>query len=175
VIRWVDYDTPQKLSQDARWSTLEYTGRKRAGPWDDSAAEPDIRSASARQDAGAQEMTLAHLLIAAELPEGFRYPHAFLRTVELGLVNLEPWWVLHGDLLRARQAGVRTRYPTRTLVPFARRQDNDDVACFDVDTGTVVIVHDFADPGWEQRAAFNDFYGWLRHAIDEFVEFDVDQ
>ncbi len=118
---------------------------------------------------------MAQLLSAAELPEGFHYPHQFLRTVELGLVDLEPWWILHGDLLRERQVGLRTRYPARTLVPFARRQDNDDVACFDVDTGKLVIVHDFAAPGWEQRAEFDDFYGWLRQAIDEFVEFDVDQ
>lgn len=118
---------------------------------------------------------MAQLLSAAELPERFCYPHQFLRTVELGLVDLEPWQILHGDLLRARQAGLRTRYPVRTLVSFARRQDNDDVACFDVDRGKVVIVHDFAAPGWEQRAEFDDFYGWLRHAVDDFVEYDVDQ
>jgi len=31
-------NTPQKLSQDTRWSKLEYNGRKGASPWDDSAA-----------------------------------------------------------------------------------------------------------------------------------------
>lgn len=116
---------------------------------------------------------MAHLLNAAELPEGFRYPHAFLRTVERGLLDLEPWRILVGDPLSTRHTGLRTRYPTRTLVPFAQRQDNDDVACFDLDTGMVVIVHDFASPGWEGRAAFDDFYGWLRHAINDFVAFDV--
>jgi hypothetical protein len=118
---------------------------------------------------------MAHLLSAAELPEEFRYPHQFLRAVERGLVDLEPWWMLDGDLLRTRQAGLRTRYPNRTFVPFAWRQDNDDVACFDADTGTVVIVHDFAAPGWEQLVEFDDFYGWLRQAIDDFVAFDVEQ
>lgn len=118
---------------------------------------------------------MVHILTAAELPEGFRYPHQFLRTVELGLVNLEPWWMLHGDELRTRHAGLRARYPARTIVPFARRQDNDDVACFDVDTSKVVIVHDFAGTGWEHRAEFDDFYGWLRHAIDDFVAFDIEQ
>jgi len=118
---------------------------------------------------------MAQLLSAAELPVGFRYPHPFLRTVERGLVDLEPWWMLVGDLLRARNVGLRTRYPTRTLVPFAWRQDGDDVACFDVDTGKVVIVHDFASPGWEGHVEFDDFYGWLRHAIDDFVAFDVEK
>ncbi|HZC05446.1 MAG TPA: hypothetical protein VE338_07370 [Ktedonobacterales bacterium] len=117
---------------------------------------------------------MADLLRSLELPEGFRYPHQFLRTVALGLIDLEPWWILEGDLLRARLAGVRTRYPARTLVPFARRQDTDDVACFDQDTGKVVIIHDFASPGWEQRAEVDDFYGWLRQAIDDLVAFDAD-
>ena len=118
---------------------------------------------------------MAQLLSPAELPEGFQYPRQFLRTIDLGLVDLEPWWILQGDRLRERLAGLRTRYPARTLVPFAQRQDNDDVACFDLDTGKVVIIHDFASPGWEQQTEFDDFYGWLRQAIDELVEFDVDQ
>jgi hypothetical protein len=130
---------------------------------------------SYRRSGDGKKMRMADLLSAAELPEGFAYPHQFRRTVELGLVDLEPWCMLQGDLLRARQAGLRTRYPARTFVPFARRQDNDDVACFDMDSGKVVIVHDFAAPGWEQRAAFDDFYGWLRRAFDDFVAFDVGQ
>ncbi len=52
------------------------------------------------------------------------------------------------------------------------RQDNDDVACFDVDRGKVVIVHDFASPGYEQRADFADFYAWLRQAIEDLIAFD---
>ncbi len=118
---------------------------------------------------------MAQLLSSAELPEGFQYPHQFLHIVDLELLNLEPWWILQGDSLRERLAGLRSRYPARTLVPFARRQDNDDVACFDLDTRKVVIVHDFASPGWEQRTEFDDFYGWLRQAIGDLIEFDVDQ
>jgi len=116
---------------------------------------------------------MAQLLSPAELPEGFRYPHQFLHTVDLGLVALRPWWILQGDLIRGRWAGLRTRYPARRLVPFAERQDDDDVACFDLDTGKVVIVHDFASPGWEQQAEFDNFYGWLRQAIDDLVEVDA--
>lgn len=112
------------------------------------------------------------LLSPQDLPDGFSYPSQFLRVTELGLTNLEPWWILTGDLLRARYAGLMERYPERTLVPFARRQDNDDVAAWDVRSGQVTIVHDFASPGTETRADFPDFYTWLRQAVEDLIEFD---
>jgi hypothetical protein len=58
------------------------------------------------------------------------------------------------------------------------RQDNDDVACWDADAdadadaGKVVIVHDFASPGYEQRAELADFYSWFRQAIEDFIDFE---
>jgi hypothetical protein len=115
---------------------------------------------------------MADLLSLLDLPEGFSYPREFIRVVELGLTNLEPWWIMTGDLLRDRYVGLAHRYPQRTLVPFARRQDNDDVACWDVHTGKVLVIHDFASPGSESRASFPDFYAWLGQAIADLVEFD---
>jgi hypothetical protein len=47
------------------------------------------------------------------------------------------------------------------------------VACWDTDAGRLVIVHDFASPGWERRSEFPDFYEWLRQAIEDFIEFDT--
>ena len=115
---------------------------------------------------------MADLLSDSELPEGFAYPPLLVRIGEIGLMNLEPRWILKGDPLRAHLAGLRKRYPERSLVPFARRQDNDDIAAFDIDRGNVVIVHDFASPGYEQRADFDDLAGWLRQAIEDLIEFD---
>ncbi|KNB53013.1 hypothetical protein [Streptomyces caatingaensis] len=102
------------------------------------------------------------LLAIDDLPEGFEYPDEFIRVVELGLTNLEPWWIFDGDLLRRRTRGLRERYPDRKLLPFARRQDHDDVACRDVDHGGAVVIHDFDNAGREQRARFEDFNSWLR-------------
>jgi hypothetical protein len=64
-------------------------------------------------------------LLTENLPEGFSYPSEFLRIVDLGLVDLEPWWIFDGDLLKIRYEGLRKRFPDRSLVPFARRQDNE--------------------------------------------------
>lgn len=63
------------------------------------------------------------------------------------------------------------RYPNRKLIPFAKRTDNDDVACFEIENpGKVEIIHDFAEPGWEQRVEYPDFWNWFKSAIDEFIE-----
>lgn len=114
------------------------------------------------------------LLPESHLPDGFTYPDDLLRIVEHGLLEPHPWWILTSDPLIARAEGVRQRYPDRTLVPFARRQDNDDVACFEVDGehGPVVVIHDFATPGWEQRASYPSTYAWFRQAVDDFIAFE---
>jgi hypothetical protein len=113
---------------------------------------------------------MADLLPINVLPAGFEYPPEFVRVVELGLTNLEPWWIIDGDRLRNRFTGLRERYRDRSLVPFAIRQDNDDVACWDTAADNVVIVHDFASPGYEQRSEFSDFYAWFRQAIEDFIQ-----
>jgi len=113
-----------------------------------------------------------HLLSVEDLPPGFEYPREFVRIVQLGLTNLEPWRIIEGERLLNRLLGLRGRYPNRTLVPFARRQDNDDVACWDIDEGNVAVIHDFASEGWEQRVEFPDFNSWLRQAVEDLIAFE---
>ena len=117
---------------------------------------------------------MVQLLAPADLPTGFTYPPSFIRVVHLGLIDLEPWAILSGDPLQRRFRGLAGRFPNRRLVPFANRQDNDDVACWDLrrDPQQVVVIHDFADPGWEHRAEYPTFYAWLRQAIEDLIEFD---
>ena len=115
---------------------------------------------------------MAELLGPEDLPDGFLYPRQFVRVVELGLTDLEPWLILQGEQLHGHLLGLRKRYPLSSLVPFARRQDNDDVACWDVTKSNVVIIHDFASPGFEGRQEFENFNSWLRQAIDDLIEFD---
>jgi hypothetical protein len=118
-------------------------------------------------------MSKVDLLSSAELPKGFSYPRQFEHIVKLGLLDLEPWYVLQGGVLRDTRAGLALRYTERELVPFARRQDNDDIACWQVsEPGKVFVIHDFASAGWEQRATFSSFYDWLRQAVEDLIEFD---
>ena len=116
------------------------------------------------------------LLRPEQLPDGFEYPSDFRKVVGLGLIDIVPWYIGVGDFLVQRNAGLRDRYPSRTLVPFAFRGDNDDTACWDLDRphGTVVIVHDYASAGWESRGNrwFPDFRDWFRAAVDDMFDFD---
>lgn len=114
------------------------------------------------------------LFTDTELPGGFVYPRQFKRIIDLGIVDLQPWYILEGAPLRELAAGLRARYPERTLIPFARRQDNDDIACWEVGTGdSIFIIHDFASSGWEERGRFATFYDWVRCAVEDMIEFDV--
>lgn len=114
---------------------------------------------------------MGSLLSLHDLPGDFEYPPQFLHVFERGLVELEPWRILTDELLRLRVEGLRQRYPKRVLVPFAARQDSDDVACWDASSpGQVVIIHDFASDGWESEGEFPDFVSWLQSAFDEFIE-----
>ena len=93
-------------------------------------------------------MKTLELLTEKERPARFNYPRQFERLVKLGLIDLEPWYLLEGKSLRDTMAGLAQRYPERKLVPFARRQDNDDVACWQVEGGDdVYVIHDFASAG----------------------------
>ena len=96
----------------------------------------------------------------------------FIRVVELGLTNLEPWHIVFGDRLRTRFEGVRKRYPSRRVVPFALRQGSDDLAAFVVGSYEVIILHDFASPGYESRRTFDSFFGWFRAAIEDMIDFE---
>jgi hypothetical protein len=116
---------------------------------------------------------MTELLTLHDLPEGFSYPPEFIRIVELGLTNLEPWRILGGEQLRQRLLGMRSRYPTRHLVPFAARQDSDDVAAWDSqDPGRVVIIHDYASPGDELVEEHPSFADWFKYAIQDMLDWD---
>lgn len=110
------------------------------------------------------------LLQKNHLPDGFEYPSAFLKIINLKLLDLEPWSIMEGDYLLKRYEGLKERYPERNLVPFSRRLDNDDLACWDKnDNSTVIILHDFATQGWENRKVFSTFWDWFREAIEDMI------
>ncbi|WP_146010575.1 hypothetical protein [Dyella sp. AD56] len=114
------------------------------------------------------------LLRLDELPEWFLYPEDFLQVVQSGLRDIGPWQILDGNWLRVRYDGMRKRFPERELVPFARRLDSDDVACWDRKTlPSVQVVHDFCSPGWEERGSHLSFKAWLLAVQEEAREFDA--
>lgn len=106
----------------------------------------------------------------------FKYPDSFLKAIELNLLNFDLWYIMDEEGVIDRLKGLKERYPDRKLIPFARRGDNDDIACFELDKGErVQIVNDFASVGYEQRKECNDFWEWLEEAIKEMIEYNRDE
>jgi hypothetical protein len=106
-------------------------------------------------------------------PSWLEYPHSFCRLAEQGLIHLKPWHIMEAERAIVLARGLAERYPSRELFPFAYRQDNDDVACWANGAGEkVFVIHDFASPGWEDEAEFDDVWGWFRSAIEETIAWD---
>jgi hypothetical protein len=116
---------------------------------------------------------LLPLLTESERPPWFTYPREFIRLVETGLTSFPPWRIIETTSVVTRMNGLRERYLNRESVPFATRLDCDDLACWERGKMPIVIViHDFASSGWEQRRSFDGLWEWFRSAINDFIEFD---
>ncbi|AET59190.1 hypothetical protein HPL003_12165 [Paenibacillus terrae HPL-003] len=113
------------------------------------------------------------LLNAKELYDTFEYPESFQKVVELNLIDYDLWYLMSNEQVLTRIEGLKNRYPNRKLIPFARRDDSDDIACFEIGKADKVeIIHDFTGVGYEQRKEFETFWDWFKSAIDEMVEYN---
>lgn len=105
------------------------------------------------------------------LKKGFKYPESYTKIIELNLLNFDFWYIMNEEQALKRLVGLRQRYPERYLIPFARRDDRDDVACFELkEPNKVQLIHDFASSGYEQRKTYNDLWEWLEDAIHELIK-----
>jgi hypothetical protein len=114
---------------------------------------------------------MIELLSAQDLDVEVTMPEEINRLASQGLTNLTPWHIMSRDLAQKRMKGLRARYRTK-YVPFAKRQDNDDLACIDPNiAGRVVIVHDFSSEGSEHHAIYDNFWSWFRAAVEDMISF----
>ncbi len=58
--------------------------------------------------------------------------------LQYNLLDFDLWYIMDEERVLNRLKGVTERYPNRKLIPFARRDDNDDIACFEVGKGEKV-------------------------------------
>ena len=99
------------------------------------------------------------------------YPVSYEKLISLGLIDFECWYILEQDVAEKKYHGLQERYPTRRLIPFAQRIDNDDVACFERGKDNqVFVIHDYASTDWEQREIYADLWAWLAVAVNDMIE-----
>lgn len=101
------------------------------------------------------------LLDEKDKPSWVIYPPEYLEMVENGKDEFLPWYLMDKEQLLIRFKGMQKRYPKRTLFPFARDDQSDDVACWEKNKpGMVILIHDFASSGYENKKEFKNFNDW---------------
>jgi len=116
------------------------------------------------------------MMLSAEVPLALRWLRAH------GLRGLTPWHFINDS---EESTGLRSEYrrevsggsqPEQDFFPFARRQDQDDVAGFVVEhgtvTGKVIEVHltwrGLAESsGWPGVERYDNVWEWMKTVIDE--------
>ena len=85
--------------------------------------------------------------------------------------RLRPWYFL------AEPWDVQKTWPQGpskdSLVAFARRQDNDDIACLEVVGGKavrVVLIHGWTSEGYVVCESYENFWEWIKGVIDDIAQ-----
>ena len=101
----------------------------------------------------------------------FEVPREYTVLADRGIVGFEPHSILEPWYF-VREGEIRN-FPSQVR-PFARRQDNDDVACFELDERgrvvDVVLVHGWTPDGHRIVERFGNIRAWLRSALDDVAE-----
>lgn len=106
----------------------------------------------------------------------FEYPESYEKLIDLGLVNFDIWFLMEKEQATIIYNGMQGRYPKRKLIPFAKRADNDDTACFEIGKGgKIQLIHDFTTEGFEQRGEFEDLWEWLESAVKTMIEYNREE
>lgn len=102
----------------------------------------------------------------------FEYPEAIERLVALQLVNYDYWYLMKKEQAVEILSQIRKQCSHKKLIPFARRGDNDDVACFELGKGEkVVILRQSEFLGYRPYKIFESVWDWFRDAIETMIAF----
>lgn len=107
------------------------------------------------------------------LPPGFAYPQRYLDWRYHGLPEIAPWHLYPEGALSEMAGWLQQTYPHLLLVPFARRIDADDIACFLGTDGRITTVDHAPELG--DFGTCDDFDAWLDEAVRVSREWLADQ
>jgi hypothetical protein len=120
---------------------------------------------------GAMHDASEYLLSNDEKPDWLTYPAGMIDLVRAG-TDLTPWHLIKADSALRSYEVLQARLH-RDLIPFAHRQDREDLACFERGKGEqVLLIHDNTGAGWEDEGRFETFLEWLADAKQEAESWD---
>jgi hypothetical protein len=107
------------------------------------------------------------------MPKGYQW------LIDRGLVGFEPFTQLQPwHYMPPEQCFWATdRWPnisTKQLFVFAKRQDNDDLACISFDENRningLVLIQGWTPSGFDLVVEFSDFWLWMQHVIQDIAD-----
>ncbi len=108
-------------------------------------------------------------------PSWLELDEGYLSLIDRKIFDLTPWEILLGDDYLERYESLKKNYPDRNLVPFFCRQDNDDIACWEKgEESKVIVIHNFAYPGWENNKVYDGFWSWFKDAVEDMIDWGRD-
>ena len=113
------------------------------------------------------------------------FPKGYYWLLERNLISyetfgaLQPWLYLPKE----HQFNLNDKWGTIDCfnrIAFAKRQDNDELACFvynlEGEVLGVDLLQGWTNDGFTILKSFNSFWEWLKHVIDdmaEWLEYDI--
>lgn len=110
---------------------------------------------------------------------GIRAPIGYTWLVERNLASfeafgpLQPWFLLSDELAFDATERWPSVAPEHRMIVFARRQDNDDLACFMTRQRQVVgvaLAHGWTATGFQVLKTHPSIWEWLKDVIDDIAE-----
>jgi len=102
----------------------------------------------------------------------YNYPDALERLVALRLINFDLWYLMNREQSMVIWKQMSLNCDRKGLIPFARRGDNEDIACFEVaNNEKVLVLKNCEYLGYRPRQAFDSVWDWFRDAIELMIAF----
>lgn len=107
------------------------------------------------------------------------FPQGYLWLIDQKIIGrkefsqLQPWFYL--DKNDCFFANIKWKnVTTDNLFVFAKRQDNDELACFKVDsdgkTAEVILINGWSSNGFDIVREYADFWEWVHQVIDDIKD-----
>jgi hypothetical protein len=113
------------------------------------------------------------LLAAEGLEIDFSYPKEYREFLHnKDRLKITPWWLIgatEGAFLVSYETINNIYKSTKLLIPFAKSDQSNILACFDLEHRvwlTSCERNDITNADWETRFSYKDFNSWLEEALN---------
>lgn len=101
-----------------------------------------------------------------------KYPDALERLISLKLINFDLWYLMTKEQATVILEQLKRQCSSTELIPFARRGDTEDIACFEIrNNEKVVVLKKCEYLGYRPRQEYGSVWDWFRDAVETMIAF----